>query len=216
MPGHHLDEYFNIEYGLTRFQSYIDEIKEIAKVKTQKILDIGVGSGFMHSYLNSKGYEVISVDIRPDLEADLVCSVDTLPFSNNCFDLCLCCEVLEHLPYEKFKQSLLELKAVCASYLILSLPDASYYFVATLRFSPNNLRQISLFSPILLHRKHIFRGAHYWEIGKEGYPLKRILADIKQTGFSVEKTYRSNANPYCRMFLLKKEKHQSSLKTFTM
>jgi 2-polyprenyl-3-methyl-5-hydroxy-6-metoxy-1,4-benzoquinol methylase len=199
-----LDGYFDIKYDETRFNGYFEEIKEIAKLPIKSILDIGVGSGFMRSYLNLYEYLVFSIDIRKDLKADLVCSVDKLPFSAKSFDLCLCCEVLEHLPYEKFEKSLTEIKSVISSHLILSLPDSSYYLGITLRHTPNNQYNHLFSFPILLHKKHVFDGAHYWEIGKEGYPLSRILADIKQAGFLVEKTYRSFSNPYCRMFLLKK------------
>ena len=35
-----------------------------------------------------------------------------------------------------------------------------------------------------------FDEEHYWEIGKAGYPLNRIVRDIQKVGFKIEKTCR--------------------------
>jgi len=51
-----------------------------------------------------------------------------------------------------------------------------------------------------------FDGQHYWEIGKAGYSLNKIINEIQKTGFKVEKTYRIFENPYHRFFILKKRK----------
>jgi hypothetical protein len=54
---------------------------------------------------------------------------------------------------------------------------------------------------------HNFDGEHYWEIGKGGYPLGKIVNDIELAGFEIEKTYRVFERPYHRFFLLKKSKY---------
>lgn len=51
---------------------------------------------------------------------------------------------------------------------------------------------------------HKFNGEHYWEIGKFGYPLSRIIKDIKIAGFNIKKTYRIFEVPYHRFFILEK------------
>jgi len=52
--------------------------------------------------------------------------------------------------------------------------------------------------------RHTFDGEHYWEIGKYGYPLSRIISDIKKMGFDIEKTFRVFEYPYHRFFKLKR------------
>jgi len=49
-----------------------------------------------------------------------------------------------------------------------------------------------------------FDGEHYWEIGKIDYSLNKIVNDIQNTGFKIEKTYRVFENPYHRFFILRK------------
>jgi len=46
---------------------------------------------------------------------------------------------------------------------------------------------------------HNLGGEHYWEIGKVGYPLNRIISDINKSGFKVEKTYRVFEHPYASL-----------------
>jgi len=62
-------------------------------------------------------------------------------------------------------------------------------------------------SPLPRIKKPInnFDGEHYWEIGKAGYPLSKIINEIQKAGFRVKKTYRIFENPYHRFFILRKE-----------
>ena len=49
-----------------------------------------------------------------------------------------------------------------------------------------------------------YTGEHYWEIGKAGYPLQKVIGEMRNAGFKIEKTYRIFENPYHRFFILKK------------
>lgn len=53
---------------------------------------------------------------------------------------------------------------------------------------------------------HKFDGEHYWEIGKAGYPLTKIINDIQRAGFKIEKNNRIFEFPYHMFFILKKIK----------
>jgi len=63
--------------------------------------------------------------------------------------------------------------------------------------------------PRLRKPAHNFDGEHYWEIGKTGYSLNKIVNDIQNAGFKIDKTYRVFENPYYRSFILKKIMRQS-------
>ena len=45
---------------------------------------------------------------------------------------------------------------------------------------------------------------HYWEIGKKDFPLKKILKDIKDVGFTILKTYRVFEFYYHRFIIIGK------------
>ena len=50
--------------------------------------------------------------------------------------------------------------------------------------------------------KHKFDGQHYWEIGKISYTLKKIIKDLRSSGFEIKKTYRVFEFRYHRFFSL--------------
>ena len=47
-------------------------------------------------------------------------------------------------------------------------------------------------------------GEHYWEIGRAGYPLRKVIGEMRDVGFEIKKTYRVFEMPYHRFFVLVK------------
>ena len=188
-----------------RFVSYWYQLREITDRKPKQVLEVGVGSGFVSNFLRSKGVMVTTVDIESDLHPDIVADVVNLPFEDNSFEVVSAYEVLEHMPYEKSLKSLLELKRVSNRWVLLSLPDAThaFRFAITIPFMGYIQKVFSL--PFLFPRRMPYAKSHTWEIGIKGYSGARIQADLRQTGFSVMKTYRVFENPYHRFFILRKE-----------
>jgi len=124
------------------------------------------------------------------------------------FDLVLCCQVLEHLPYSDFSIALRNLYSITKKYLIITLAYTSKgtfkpYFKINIFpfFKPMACIKIFNFFP----KEHIFNGQHYWEIGKKGYKLKRILKDIRKNGFRLIKSYPIFENPYHYVIVCEKE-----------
>lgn len=189
-----------------RFASYWHQINEAINLQPLSILEVGIGTKFVSSYLEKVGFKITTVDIIKELSPAVNASIIRLPFIEDCFDVCLCCEILEHLPFKHFSISLMELHRVCKSTLILSLPDVSWFlrtrFDAPLLSLPTNV--ISL--PTIISDTHVFDGEHYWEIGKKGYTLARIQKVITSCGFNIIKTYRVFENPYHRFFILDRTK----------
>jgi SAM-dependent methyltransferase len=186
-----------------RFASYWHQINEVVKLNPRNTLEVGIGNAFVSSYLRRWGFNVTTLDVWRKFQPDIMGSVTSLPFRTHFFDVCLCCEVLEHLPYSEFAKALQELRRVSSSYVVLSLPDASSHIglqIKGLIKLPPKLLSL----PQLWRRKHIFNGYHYWEIGKQGYALCRILRAIQGCGLGIERTYRPFDILYHRMFVLRK------------
>lgn len=187
-----------------RFTSYWWQIDSVLKYNPQNVLEIGTGSGLVKYMLQKNGVPVTTIDIDPNLKPDIVCSVLSIPAQNAAYDVALCCQVLEHLPYENFVPALAEIHRVTKRNLVLSLPDLNRAY----RFNV----QLPLFGeikflytiPRIRGLKWSFDGEHYWNISCRHYPLNRIMSDIPKSGFSVEKTFCVFEMPWHRFFLLKK------------
>lgn len=197
--------YFQDYDTKNRWASYWYQINEILNTRGKTVLEVGIGNGTVADYLRRSGLEVTTVDIDSALNPDYVCSVTELTkvFQPDSFDTILCAEVLEHIPFEYFEKSLEELQKVAKNFVILSLP----HFGIKLRFSVKIplVRQKNILIKIPYPRKYKFDGQHYWEIGKKGYPLSKII-DVISKHFNVERNYLVPENPYHMFFILRAKK----------
>ena len=189
-----------------RMFSYFFQIKEALKLVNppKRILLIGVGDGVVPFYLKKIGFDLTTIDIDPDLKPDVVGDVLKMPFPDDAFDLAVCAEVLEHLPFEKFPAALTEIGLVTKQGLILSLPDKRRTLL-DLRLKLPLIKQIDFFYKIDLRRAHVFDGQHYWEIGKKDYSLRKVIFEIEETGFKLMRHYVKSQSPNIHFFVLGKK-----------
>jgi len=105
------EQYFTINYCTKeRFLSYWYQINEVFKLHPSNVVEIGVGNKFVSDCLKRADINVLTVDIDPNLKPDYVCSVTDLSKIKTKFDVVLCAQVLEHLPFYEFEKSLSEIK----------------------------------------------------------------------------------------------------------
>jgi len=86
--------------------SYWYQINEVLELKPESLLVIGIGDRIVVDILEKEISEIKTFDIDENLKPDVIGSVENLPFKDNQFDVILCAEVLEHLPFEKFEKCL--------------------------------------------------------------------------------------------------------------
>lgn len=200
-----LDPYFNNGYdNKERFSSYWHQINEIIQLKPNNLLEVGIGNGFVARYLKEKGINITTLDIAYALIPDVAGCVLEVPFANDTFDVVACYEVIEHLPYSNFAKALKEIYRVSQRHVILSLPDVTTVYRVNIELP--RIKPIKRLIPHPFPRttNQKFDGYHYWEIGKTGYPLKKIRFDIIRSGFNIIETYRVFECYYHRFFLLDK------------
>lgn len=110
-----LREFYEAEAVQKRFWGSHREIilaenilAELTRNKSEKILEVGIGDGFLLFQMRQLGYEVIGIDIAmkrcrnarknvPDTEL-IVADARFLPFTGETFDAIICSETLEHIP----------------------------------------------------------------------------------------------------------------------
>lgn len=187
--------------GIDRWASYHYQLREIFSQKPTSVLEIGVGDRVIGNVLKEHGIAYTSADVAEDLSPDVVAEVTALPFADKTFDTVCAFEVLEHLPFEKFNQALVELARVSKHSILISLPHygPSFRFECKIPFLP----RIRFAWKVPHPAKHTFNGQHYWEIGKRGYPVRRIRASLGKIG-SLRKEFIPFENQYHHFFIIEK------------
>lgn len=203
----------NQHYGATylykeRWFSFVYQVMALSGIAPVRVAEIGVGPGVVGDMLRATyiGCEYVGIDIDSSLSPAVCGSVEALPFATGSFDATFCCQVLEHLPFDRFAVSIRELKRITRQRLVISLPDVSPFFF--LRFShgrrllPWLWDGISL--PTIFPRRHSFEehGQHHWEIGKLGFPSRRVIRELQAIGFKSIRHFRMTERPYWHFFIL--------------
>ena len=188
--------------GFDRWSSYYYQVREITSLAPASMLEIGTGDGFLKRFIEgATAISYRSLDIAADLQPDIVGSVESIPLGDDAVDVVVACEVLEHLPFEKFEPALREMRRVSRSHVLISLPHFGPKVKLALKLP--RLKEIRLALKLGFPQKHVFRGEHYWEIGKQGYSLSAVRGVLKSL-FTIEKDFIPFESQYHHFFLLRK------------
>ncbi len=183
-----------------RWASYYYQIRESLALHPKNILEVGVGDGVFRDYVRAHSdVEYKNIDIAADLHPDILGSVEHIPLGDNSYDLVCAFEILEHLPFEKFEIAVGEMARVAQKNVLISLP----HFGPPVKFNVKIpfLPEIKFAFKIPFPKKHIFNGEHYWEIGKRGFPTKRIEEVLAKFG-KVKKDFVPYENQYHHFFVV--------------
>jgi len=212
-----------------KLHSYNMQIYLSLYTNPRKVLEIGVGEGFV-SHVLKKYCEIKTADIDPNLNPDIIIDISELEqfkqFKDNEYDLIIICEVLEHVSFNLFESILKSLKRITKKYVLISLPNQNHFlnlvlfkrgfdkpifypFNYLLRFSLHLFNKLGklicqvhykIKKRILKFKK---QNEHYWEIGIDKYSEDLIRNKIKNH-FRIEKEIRLRQNTYHHFYLLKK------------
>lgn len=200
-PAHYRREGYT---SLRRWGSYWHQIDLLRALNPTSILEIGIGNRTVSDELRKLGFPVTTLDLDPSIGPDLQASVHALPLRERSFEVVAAFEVLEHLPYAAVPRALEEIHRVAARHAVLSLPDASKAYRIYLHVPYRGEIRRAITIPAPRKRAHTYDGEHYWEIGKDGYPLRRIYGDLARAGFIVRANRRYFEEPYHRFFTLER------------
>lgn len=201
VPGR---DHYSLRYlSRGRVFSYGHQIETALAHHPRSVLEVGVGTGMVSTALRSLGITVTTVDVQPELRPSAIGTVTEMPFQRAAFDVAICCQVLEHLPFAEFEAALRELRRVTRVGMVLSLPDVTRFVALGLNTRRTGRLELELRLP---SRSRVFdaqkgdRWDHFWEIGFAAYSLRRIKESIGATGWVVGRTWRVPELPWHRFF----------------
>jgi ubiquinone/menaquinone biosynthesis C-methylase UbiE len=183
--------------------SYWYQATEVRRCGGRQVLEVGIGMGLTTWLLRRWGLEVATLDVDPSLEPTYVGDVRALPCADGQFDTVLAAEVLEHLPYCDFEQSLRELRRVARRNVVLTLPCPLVGFHAGLNLPL--LKPLFLACGLPRCSRHRFDGQHHWELGRRGYSKRRIRRSIRAAGLTIAREYRPGLSLYSYFFVLTRQ-----------
>jgi SAM-dependent methyltransferase len=118
--GHYRTDAYNTKERLCSMWHQLDEVRSFGP---STVLEVGPGNGMVTGWLRDRGIAVTTVDIDATCGPDDLASVTALPYDDAAFDVALCCEVLEHLPFDAVPRALRELRRVARTGVVISVPD---------------------------------------------------------------------------------------------
>lgn len=188
-------------FALHQLCSFAHQLHDIYRIGPKSVLEVGIGNGFTSTFLKRAGFDITTVDINRALEPDVCASIDEMPsrLGGMQFDLVVCCEVLEHMPFDFFDQNLEILRSFSKN-LYLTLPSYKrvFGFGGLLRIPKVGARNVSLFFEFPINKQ--LDREHYWEVGSSADTSVDALRQILWKRYKEVTTRRYALNPYHRSF----------------
>jgi len=148
-----------------------------------RVLEIGVGTGFTANYLRSKGVHVTTVDIDADKQPDIVANIAQYDFPET-HDAILAFEVFEHLPYDDFPPLLAKLAVAARRHVFLSLPR-NRRLLASLNVKLPKVKARTFQWKV--RRGKIVEPYHVWELDHGGMTVESLEQELSRHGFVVDR-----------------------------
>lgn len=187
------------------WKSYYQQIEEITKLDAEKILIIGKGDGIVPAILTNLGMDVTTFDFDASIKPDIVGDVRYMDryISKGQFDTVLCCQVLEHIPFENFENVLKSLKELGIRNIILSLPNYSRDVKIDLKFEllRKTCKRLRLVNLKAVGDEPRCKGQHYWEINVKGTELPVVREAISRQ-YRIKREFYVFENEYHMFFIL--------------
>lgn len=191
--------------SLYRWVSYWYQLRELRRLRPARVLEIGVGNGTVSAALARDGAAVTTLDFDPKLRPDVCGDVRRLPFAPEEFDAVLCAQVLEHLPFDELPALLQEIGRVSRRHAVISLPcsRAGLFIVPTI-LGAATVPRFALRLPLPNALCRLLFRQHKWEIGRLGFPLRKVRRAIRVAGWRILREVEPVLNTYHRFFVLEK------------
>ena len=168
------------------------------------IMEIGVGNGLTTQLLKEEGHEVTTFDIDPRLNPDIEGSITENDLSDEFVDTVLCCQVLEHIPWEKVPTALSQIHRVAKLGAVISVPNVTR--VASIRYFSSKRASARQYRLPFFKRTgqdiKVQNDFHYWELGAN--KSEREFETLLEAQFNIKHSLRTYENLYHQFYVLTK------------
>lgn len=195
--------YFSDGYfSMPQLCSFAHQLNFIHTMRPKSAIEIGLGNGFVSTYLRRAGVPIITADINPALEPDICAPLaEVRNHIAQPADLVICCEVLEHMPLAELDANLDHLRGL-GDRLFLTLPN-SYrsWGVSGLAFLPKlggGLFDLNFNIP---WKRPIAGGPHFWEVGHSAACTRAAIVKRLRARYRSVRSGRFALNPYHVWFI---------------
>ncbi|NPU95723.1 MAG: class I SAM-dependent methyltransferase [Candidatus Omnitrophica bacterium] len=198
--------YLNDQYfSFIQIMSFIEQIWLVRELKPATVLEIGIGNGFVSNYLKSIGISVLTYDINPNLEPDIVGSIDDLGkhFQDRTFDMVLCAEVLEHTEFENFEKYIQNISKI-STHAIITIPRAQKLFLNFQWYIQLPFVGSKLLGFSLARRTFHISKSHQWEIDSSLNTSMNQIKKIISKYFTIVRYGKMRFASYQLYFILRR------------
>lgn len=147
-----------------------------------RVLEIGMGSGFTANYLRLKNIEVTTFDIDPGKHPDIVANLVEYQFPEH-YDHILAFQVFEHIPFEEFKAVIPKIAKACKKNVFLSIPrNEMTWLHLELRLPKIDKKEFRLTSL----RGRVKEPLHFWEADDGSISRHLFETTLRDCGLTVQ------------------------------
>ena len=170
------------------------QVHLLGALPVERVLEVGPYLGLVSAMLANAGYTVTTLDIGPQtprfgpsahIQADLT-ELDAARIPG--YDVIICCETLEHLPWKAVGGVLSMFAASKAPYLVLSVPYEGAQLGWSFYVNGHTIRHRLFTRMMRFFQTYKIRqpediDTHKWEVGYKGYSLAVLKAKIAASGW---------------------------------
>ena len=194
-------QYYSSNYlSPERLSSFGYQIELSLGLDGYSYAEVGIGAGFLGTVLTRNNKKYIGIDNHSGLSPDLISVLPYLPIETNSIDVCMCFQVLEHLPKSMLQSCISELARISRVGVVLSIPNATKTNKSIKQNLAIQIYKIfkfpQRFAPITYPQDE----QHFWEIGR-GLEIQELINCTAKENLKLKISFRNKFNLYHHFFV---------------
>ena len=172
------------------------QVDLLRDLEVRKVLEVGPYFGLVSAMLANAGYEVTTLDIaseppEPGVTRHICGDIRKVrPEQMAGHDAIICCETLEHIPWEDVGAVLSRIAASAVPWLIISVPYEAFQLGFTLYLNRHVWRRRSFLKKLRFLSEFPVPPDdswehHKWEVGFKGYSVARLRDLLTDAGYEI-------------------------------